>query len=211
MVKAIIFDFDGVLVLSEESRFNALKKSARTHGAHISDSLFPMILGKTTRNFLNEILSDTNSEKIPFIIGTQKTNYKEKIEEFVKPVQITIEFIREYNGSTVFAVATMSEKYIVEKILSKFGISHKIKSITGQTDVVYPKPHPEVYLKAVQSIGLSANQCIAIEDTPLGADSAIDAGLDCYVILNGFNKKADFTGKNIKGFIKHKVDLESLV
>lgn len=211
MKKAIIFDFDGVLVSSEHVRYTALRKSAAKFDIDIDESLFAQLVGKTTKKFLTDVLTEKQRPHLQDIIDEQWHTYKSKIENYVTPIDVTINFIKDYNGAKIFAVASGSERRIIEKILGHFGIVSKFTLMLCQEDVMHHKPHPEIYLQAINKLGMTADDCVAIEDSIVGVEAARAAGLDCYVMLNGINDKSQFARNDIKGFIRTREDLEKLV
>jgi HAD superfamily hydrolase (TIGR01509 family) len=207
MIKAIIFDFDGVLASSEYARFQALQKSAKKHNVIISDDKIEKMVGRRSLIFLHEILTETEKLSLPKIIADYETGYKGNITEYVAPVNLTVEFIRNYKGSKDIALASMSSRKAIEMVLNHFGIYNKFKSITTVDEVTNYKPHPEVYLRAASALGVLPTECIAIEDTLVGVQSALGAKMHCYVLLNGFNKKEEFLNIPIEGFITKQEDL----
>lgn len=211
MNKAIIFDFDGVLVLSERQRLKALQRIAARHEISIDDITVDQIVGKTTRDFFQEILPYTDHAKLDQIYHEFKTEFVANITDHVDPIPATIEFIREYEGKRKLAIASMSSHPKIEKVIKHFGIFKKITHIVGQDEVTHHKPNPEVYLRTAQDLDLLPHECIVIEDTALGAQAALNAQMTCYILLNGINKKEDFTNLPIEGFLHTKQDLEKIL
>jgi putative hydrolase of the HAD superfamily len=211
MKKAIIFDFDGVLVLSEKARFEAIQSAASKYHVKIDNVLFTKLVGKTTHIFLNEILSSQNEHHLTAIIKSYEENYKKNIELFVKPNALLVDFIKEYNGPLYFAIASMSSRNIVEKLLIHFGIASKFFLITSKEDIIHQKPDPEIYLLTASKLRISVKECLALEDSRVGVVSALSAGMKCCVVLNGINKQIDFENLHIEKFIRSRNDLENLV
>ncbi len=211
MTKAIIFDFDGVLCLSELPRFNALRTICTNHGLDLLDDHVPQVAGKTTVKALEHLFPECDPEIMARILKDFRTSYIGQIEKHVEPVALTVDFIKSYTGSTRFAVASMSSMESLEKLLTHFGIRDKISVIISRNEVTHHKPDPEVYLKALELLQLPAHECVAIEDTALGATAAIAAGLPCYVLLNGFNTPADFPEDvMVAGYIETSEDIKSI-
>ncbi len=210
MVKAIIFDFDGVLVSSELARFQALQKYARKYNIIIDHDKLRDIVGRTTRTFLDAILNEKEKNLIDNIIDDFEKGYKSNILQYVSPITQSVEFVRTYHGSLKLALASMSSMKSIETILGNFGILHKFSVIISKEQVNNHKPHPEIYLKAAQNLGVSPEECIAVEDTIIGAQSALDAGIACYILLNELNSKEEFSHSPIAGFITSQKDLEKI-
>ncbi|HVZ11932.1 MAG TPA: HAD family phosphatase [Patescibacteria group bacterium] len=208
MIKALIFDFDGVLGSSDIPRFRSLKYAAADVGIDLPNDSIQIMRGRTTLEFLEIVLSKTQKKKMDQIINIHTRNFRNKIDDLVEPIDTTVSFIKHYSGSKKLALATMSGREPIDKLLTKFGIQDKFRTIVCKEDVAKRKPDPEVYLKAIDELGIQAKDSIVIEDTRLGAEAAILSGAKCYILLNGLNDKSDFNRMNISGFISSQKDLE---
>ena len=97
------------------------------------------------------------------------------------------------------AVVTGSERATVESFMDKFfpGIFDVV--VSGE-DVHYGKPYPEPYLKAVDMLGIAKDECIVIENAPMGVESAKRAGLYCVgvptYVPSGVLSEADLVLEN---------------
>jgi HAD superfamily hydrolase (TIGR01509 family) len=196
MVKAIIFDFDGVIGCSEKARFTAIRKCSKEKGVIIAESEFKNLLGKTSRVFLKNLLIKNLSDKlIDDILSSYTKEYKDKITEYVTPIEPVVNFIKKYNGNLKFAIASGTDFNLLTRLTTHFGIRDKFTVIIGKDQVTNFKPHPETYLEALKALKLKSEECIAIEDSPVGIQSALDSKIKCYVYLNG-----DFSLRNLKKF-----------
>ncbi len=207
MIKALIFDFDGVLVLSEKARFRVLRSIAQRHGLEIEENLFSKIVGRTTKNFFRLNFPALDTKTFEKIIVDYEVEYKDKIVDHVTPIAFTNDFIRNYNGGKVVAVTSGSQAHIIEKLLLHLGLKGKIKCVVGQEHVTNHKPDPEAYVYTAQQLNLPPNACLVFEDTAVGAEAALLAGMQVYAVLNGVNSKTDFESLPVKGFIASTQDL----
>src|SRR4051812_3790903 len=98
MPKALIFDFDGVIVLSEQARFRVLQQIAQRYNVHIHDDLFKDIIGRTTKYFFSASLPDLDKTVLDKILIDYTREYKDKIVDHVIPIIATTDFIRAYTG-----------------------------------------------------------------------------------------------------------------
>lgn len=85
MIKAIIFDFDGVIVLSEQARFSALQKLGERYDIEIGDDLFKNIIGRTTNDFFKLNYPDLDPEKLQQLMHDYQVEYKDKVVDHVVP------------------------------------------------------------------------------------------------------------------------------
>jgi HAD superfamily hydrolase (TIGR01509 family) len=95
------------------------------------------------------------------------------------------------------ALCSSSPRQWVVSNLSDYGISDVFDAMVTGSDVTHIKPHPELYLKAVETLGLPAESCIAFEDSPKGVQSAKAAGLFCVAVSNPITRHADLTEGDI--------------
>ena len=207
MIKALIFDFDGVLAESEVPRFGVMQKSAAKCGVEIKNEAIAKMVGRTTLHFLNEVVSDSQKYLIEDIVEEHNREYKGNITKYVQPIAFSVNFVKQYHGSLVLALATASSHKVVDELTNHFGIFDKFQVKIYKEDVTAHKPDPEIYLKTVEALRLSPNECVVIEDTVVGVESALNAGMKCYVLLNGFNTKNEFEGMSVEGFISLEEDL----
>ena len=211
MIKALIFDFDGVLVMSEHNRFNVLQTMAKQHGLDISDELFSNIVGRTTKDFFRLNFPSLDEDTLHSIITDYTAEYKDKIVDHVTPIKFTNDFIRQYSGNKVLAVTSGSDTRILELLLLHLSLRGKISCVVGKEHVTKHKPDPQAYLYTAKQLGLHPETCMVFEDTAVGAEAALKAGMHVYAVLNGLNSKADFDSLSISGYIKNYEDLVNAV
>jgi beta-phosphoglucomutase-like phosphatase (HAD superfamily) len=211
MYKALIFDFDGVIALSEQARFGVLQRVAEDHGLTIENSLFKAMTGATTRNFFKHHFSELDSAVIEQIIEDYTKEYKDKIIDHATPIVETNDFIKRYDGDLPLAVASGSDTKVLETMLNHLAIRDRFQFVFGKEHAKQHKPHPEVYLRVSESLGVPIKDCAIIEDSVHGATAALAAGADTYVFLNGINDVEDFKGMAINGFLRTTEDIEAIL
>lgn len=210
MVKAIIFDFDGVIVLSEQGRFHALQQLADRYGVAIRDELFPKhIVGRTTHDFFELNFPDLPRDTLGKIMHDYQVEYKDKVVDHVVPIAFTNEFIRNYGGDKLLAVASGSDTKVLDTLLKHLGLHDKFTCIVGKEHVTKHKPEPEAYLYTAKELGLSPDECIVVEDTAVGAEAANNADMKVYALLNGINAKEDFESVKVEGYVADLAQLQA--
>lgn len=117
------------------------------------------------------------------------------------PISVTTEFIRTDHGDKVLAVASGSDYVVLKTMLRHIGIFDKFSLILGKEQVTKHKPDPEVYELAARQLKLSSTDCVVIEDTVVGAQAVLNAGMPVYLFLNGINNPVEFEGIDVSGFI----------
>lgn len=181
MIKAIIFDMDGVLIDAKEWHYEALNRALSLFGLSISryDHLTTYD-GLPTKNKL-EMLSLERGlpRELHSFINTMKQSYTmEIVHSRCKP-----RFVQEYALSTLkargykLAVASNSIRDTVEVMMEKAGLDVYLDAMLSTADVSRPKPDPEIYLKSITMLNLSASECLVVEDHKNGIKAAIAAGV----------------------------------
>ena len=96
------------------------------------------------------------------------------------------------------AIVSGSERFAIERSVSGNNFTQYIEYITTGEEVPSNKPAPDVYLKALQKMNLSASDCIAIEDTEHGVNAAVAAGIPCVAIPNPHSRAQNFTEADVQ-------------
>lgn len=182
-MKALIFDFDGVLVSSDIPRLRALRKLLALHDISVPDWIEKESSGRTTQSLLEQIVPDA-PQLVAKLIQEYRLDYVKDITKFVEPIAFTVNSIRSYRGSLPIAIASMSSSDAIVRLIKHFGIFEKITIITTREEVKEHKPHPEIYLKTAEKLGLHPVDCMVFEDTAIGVRAALDAAMQCCFILN---------------------------
>lgn len=209
--RIIIFDFDGVISLSDDSRFVILQKVAGHHGLLIEDSALQYLIGEATINFFNKHFSDASNTLIEKIIRDYAMVYKENILDYSTEISIITNFIKRSNSMYKFAIASTNNVAIIKKVLDKFNILQYFSCIVAREHVVNKKPHADVYLKVSEILQVDPSDCIAIEDSAIGATAAIAANMDVIGLLNGLNSVSDFRNLEICAYIDMNTDVTKLI
>jgi len=98
-----------------------------------------------------------------------------------------------YESKIILALTTSGGPNSTEKILKKTGLDKIFSVVITNADYVKKKPNPEPYLTTAKKLGLEPSECVVIEDTPVGVESAKAAGMKCIALPNEFTKKQDFS------------------
>lgn len=212
MYKALIFDLDGVLIHSEKPTFFLLQDILKRRGYILEDKEIARRTGKKILPFIDEIFGSKIPEATKTDVLREFTElYVGNIEKYTEPILETVNFVKAHKTKVRLALATMSFRVELAKILPAIGLDKSFDAIVTADDVNNAKPHPEVYLKVLKQLKLPASAAAAIEDSPVGVESAYRAGLSVYVLLNGLNRKAHFNKRHVSGFKKSQFDLEALL
>lgn len=180
MIKAVIFDMDGVLIDTEKWLQQYWRQAAAEAGFDMTKEhtlSIRSLAGKYAAPYLQGIFG----EKFSYwdIRERRKELMKEHIAQHgieKKPgVDEVLDYLRSHGIRT--AVATATDPVRAKEYLTKIGIYDKFDEVVCATMVENGKPKPDVYLYACKQIGERPEDCIAVEDSPNGVRSAVDAGI----------------------------------
>ena len=180
-IKGIIFDCDGTIMDSELLHLQSYATIAEKYGTVYDDKAHDKFVGTSdiaVSKFLFEKVKNTHPNL------RWEDLMHEKMELYTKsiPTLKTRSSIREFIDKVIesgfkVCVASSTAKAELMHMLESAKLVNKFPVIIGGDQVVNRKPDPSIYLKAAEEIGLKPEECIAIEDSPAGAESAIRAGM----------------------------------
>lgn len=179
-IKAILFDMDGVLIEAKDWHYEALNKALRLFGHEISryDHLHSFD-GLPTKEKLNMISEESYlPHSLHSFINEMKQEYtRELVELRCKPV-----FQHEYalsklkNEGYRLAVCSNSIRKTIENMMQKAALNDYLELIMSNEDVKKSKPDPEIYVKAMEKMQLTPDECLILEDNKNGIKAALASG-----------------------------------
>jgi len=186
IIKAVVFDMDGVLIDARDWHYEALNRALSHFGFSISryDHLVTYD-GLPTRKKLEML---TRERGLPpslhgFLNELKQLYTMEIVHTRCKPV-----FQHEYALSNLkadgykLAVASNSIRHSVEVMMEKANLARYLDLLLSNEDVQHGKPNPEIYLKSFERLGLAPWECLVVEDNDNGVRAATDAGAHLLVV-----------------------------
>lgn len=186
MIKAIVFDMDGVLIEAKDWHYDALNRALRLFGHEISryDHLTTYD-GLPTSKKLEMLSIETG---LPRTLHAFINEMKQKYTMEIVHAQCKPTFIHEFALSRLkaqgykLAVASNSVRSTVEVMMSKAALSQYLDLQLSNEDVTHPKPHPDIYLKAMEQMNVAPSECLVVEDNDNGIKAARAAGAHLLVV-----------------------------
>ena len=209
MIKAVIFDLDGVLVTTDELHFEAWKALAdklgindftkadnvRQRGVSRMASL-EVVLEKTDRAFSEEeklaLAEEKNEIYVRSLSALSETDVLSGANEFI-----------DYLKSKGIKTAAGSASKNTPLILEKTKLAGKFDAVSCGLDTTKSKPDPEVFLIAAKKLGVAPCDCVVVEDSDAGIEAAKTGGM--YAIAVGaaeYNPKADVAIKDLESLYR---------
>jgi len=194
MLKAILFDMDGVLINSTKYIWESFNVMLKESGVHLSDKDVEKSLGLSMRDKLKVWREDYgikeyDTEEFSREAGKIEIELMEK--EF-HPNKALNNLLNEAKENQIkLAVATLSLRWRAEKILKLLKIKDKFEVIVTGNDVENHKPHPDVFLKATKLLNVNPEDCIVFEDAPIGIEAAKRGNIKIVAIETEFFPKEE--------------------
>ncbi len=194
MEYGFIFDMDGVVIDSNPYHKIAWEKFLSGQEIPFDDQLFDNVLsGRTGPTSLRMIFGDDLSQdKLDLYLDEVDSNYQNILRQSddIKPIAGVHAFLDQITGNGLrLALATSAPVLNIELGLQKLKLENTFEHIVGKVDVSHGKPHPEVYLRSLELLGMAAENCIVFEDSKAGIQSARSAGIKVVGIASGHSKE----------------------
>ncbi|NDG26216.1 MAG: HAD family hydrolase [Proteobacteria bacterium] len=188
MIKAIIFDLDGVLVDAVEIHYQAFNRAVQLFGFQIPANLHGFSFNGLPTMTKLEMLSQTCGLPRglhPFINEMKQTFTQELILEKVAPNSDLKSLLRELRRRGIkLGVASNCVSKTVDLVLNKMQIAQFFDVILSREQVNHPKPHPMIYQACFEKLKIPAHECLILEDSRPGILAAQKACPNVLVIKN---------------------------
>ena len=192
MLKAVIFDMDGVIVNSEPLHHLAYKKMFEEFQLDVSNSLYESFTGQSTHTICKQLCEIFNIYEDPNLLVQSKRKHFKVIFDNDTSFQMidgALELIQDYfDNNLTLVLASSASMTNIERIFEKFDLNKYFKSRISGADLKESKPNPEIFVKAAKLSGHSKDECIVIEDSTNGIIAAKSANIYC-VGYNSYNSK----------------------
>jgi HAD superfamily hydrolase (TIGR01509 family) len=181
MAKAVIFDFDGVVVNSEPLHYKTFSEILAPLGIKISRSTwYEEFAGTGSRSILKRLFDQFEVEAdVEQYVQRRKKLYASHVKTGkLKPNKGLRKFLTRLKTQNIrTAIASGGHNSNIELVLTKLGLIDEFGLIVGSRDVLRSKPDPEVFLLAAKRLKVKPKECIVIEDSIYGSEAACRAGM----------------------------------
>jgi HAD superfamily hydrolase (TIGR01509 family) len=188
MTEAVIFDWDGTLADTKKAVVQSFQKVLTKAGCNVSDEFIERRMGIGTKKTIIEAFREC---KMRLNVSTLQKLVEEKIEiqsELTTSVFLfdgVRELLEALHNKTRVALATMSGRKVIDKVLSEKGLNICFEVVVSADDVTNPKPNPEIFLVTAQKLKVLPKKCVVIEDSVFGVRAANAAEMRCIVVPSG--------------------------
>jgi beta-phosphoglucomutase family hydrolase len=213
LIKAVIFDLDGVIVESENAHIEAEKQTFLKYNVLMSTEELHRYTGTTAKEMFTQLIAKYKLNTTFEEINSQKEKILFRLlEQDAEPTKGVLSFMQELKRRGIrLAVGSSSPRKLADYVLKKLNIAGSFDCIITVEDVEHSKPNPETFLKAAKELKLSPSQCLVIEDAKLGIEAAKGAGMKCIGYKNPHSGNQNLSKADIIIDDFSKLDIDKII
>jgi HAD superfamily hydrolase (TIGR01509 family) len=203
VLRAVLFDFDGLILDTETPEVEILREVFAEHGQEFPDSYWIHALGRGADQFserpakLLKRLTNSDFDSDEMHREIRRRTIARIEQEPIRPgVEDLLIEIAERN--LIAGVASSSGHPWVDGHLQRLGILSNFRRVVCAGDVPRAKPYGDLYLKLMEELGVDSSECFALEDSPNGVKGALAAGVRVIAVENPLSDMLDLSEANAK-------------
>jgi len=200
MIKAVIFDMDGLIVDTEPLYSRAAIEIAKKRNKEFTLEIKQEMMGRlgieSMRIFKERLSLDESPEELLFERGILYDRLLK--EEGAKPMPGLFEILGLLDSLKIpYSIASSSKRIWIDFILESLKIKDRFVSILSCEDIKRGKPDPEIYIKSIEILKKPKEECLVLEDAISGVIAGKRAGCKCIAVRNEFNRNLEFEGADL--------------
>lgn len=209
MIKAIIFDLDGVIVSTDDLHYKSWKHMADREHIFFNEKINDRLRGISRMASLEIILEEStksysNEEKLE--LSAYKNNYYQELlksltkDHILPGVMDVLEAIKEKQLKVAIGSSSRNAKFILKQI----GLFDYFDAISDGTNIKHSKPAPDVFLIAAEKLNIEPTSCLVVEDAISGIEAASRAQMSSFGVGDAKTSKlATYTSSDIRDLLKY--------
>jgi len=201
MLKAIIIDFNGVILDDEPLHFAAMRDTVADFGVDLTrDIYWDKYLPLDDVRCLEAVCRDhsirLSGEDQKSALARKSQRYRQLLQEHFTLFPGAVRFVKAAAGRYPLALASGARREEIESTLDSAGLRRYFVIIVAAEDFAQGKPHPESFLLALERLNatmdtppIQPEECLVIEDSVGGIQGARAAGMPCMAVANSYPKE----------------------
>lgn len=200
MLKAIIFDMDGVIIDSEPQHARAALRVFSRYGIDVDEEYHAEYIGSSTKKMAEETiakfhLSVTTEELLAELNNEKKVLLKEEGYQLLPGI---IDLIKSLHRTGLrLAIASSSSPAEIEHVVKTLSIKKYFDKLISSSHVSNPKPAPDTFQLALKELGVNPKETMVVEDSCNGCLAAKAAGIPCIGYINPHSGKQDLSSADV--------------
>jgi beta-phosphoglucomutase family hydrolase len=189
MIKAVIFDMDGVIIDSEPAHVKLENEIFKEYGIFIDEEEHNSFVGTTSHYMWRTIKNKYKlSQSLEELVENDRNRYFQMLsmrDESINIIDGIHELIKELHRNGIkMAIASSSPMNVIETVVNNFQLNEYFDILVTGDYVQKSKPEPDIFLYASKKIGIKPYECVVIEDSKNGSIAAKKAGMKCIGFKN---------------------------
>jgi HAD superfamily hydrolase (TIGR01509 family) len=199
VIKAVVFDFDGLMFNTEEIFNRSGRELLRRRGREMTPELLSLMMGRRSDEAFPLMIAALGlSESAAELRAEERDIFHGLLWTHVAPMPGLYELLIHIEERGLpKGVATSSRRAYIESVLRKFELVERFDLLLTSEDVVEGKPHPEIYLTAAKRLGVHPAEMLVLEDSENGIRSAAAAGAVAVSIPHEHSRTHDFSAATL--------------
>lgn len=201
MLKAVLFDMDGVIVDTEPLHRKAYHQMFTDVNIEVDSALYESFTGQSTINICKRLVEYFKLGESPeSLMGLKRKHYRclFNYDEKLTLIDGVLDLIKNYHSNGITLVVASSASMLgINQIFERFSLNQYFSAKFSGADLKQSKPHPEIFIKAAKSTGFKKSECMVIEDSTNGIKAAYAAGIFCTGFKSEHSSGQDYTLANI--------------
>ncbi|HNQ28277.1 MAG TPA: HAD-IA family hydrolase [Aquaticitalea sp.] len=197
MLKAVLFDMDGVIVDTEPIHLKAYHRMFEDINIEVPNATYATFAGLTTLEVCKRLCKSYGLHIGPeTLVDLKRDHYKYLFETDTSLTLVdgALELIQNYHTNGLkLVLASSASMGNIDLVMARFGLGNYFSAKISGADLKASKPHPEIFELAAKASGHKIEQCMVIEDSTNGIVAAKEAGIFCVAINAQNTPKQDLS------------------
>ena len=191
VVRAVLWDLDGVLVDSAPFHLRAWRELFASLGRGFGEADFRRTFGLRNDAILRDLLGELPPAEAERLAARKEELYRQAARGNIAALPGALALLRSLRERGFrLGLVSSTPRANIDLILSSLGVSESFDVILGEEDVTRGKPDPEGFLLAAERLGVPPADCVVIEDAPAGVEAAKGGGMRCVGVYRGRPREA---------------------
>lgn len=184
--KTILWDMDGVISDSYSYHLAAWQETFKKRGVDFAEQDFSRLFGTRNDFIVRTVMGNNLAEHdVKTIVQEKEETFRRKAGGKIKSFPGAIRLLAALRQANVKqGLASSAPKANIDLVLSELNLAEVFDAVVSGQDVSESKPSPQIYLAAAQRLGAAPEDCLVIEDSPLGIQAANAAGMKSLAVTN---------------------------
>lgn len=190
MIKAVIFDMDGVITDTQHIHNETNAEVLQSYGIPLTPKDLSKFAGIPNKKTFADLFKKYNINADVNKAVSEKWDLIKERTKTINAIPGALNLIQKlYDNKFKLAIASSSTADFIEHILTSLNIKNFFTVIVNGNEVEKGKPNPDIFLKAAQKLNVKPLNCLVLEDAPAGVKATKNAGMKCIAITTSHKKE----------------------